>query len=108
MDTIGKRLFDNTDMSTALASEAIDLNNMVHIGIHAVWTGAPTGDLYFEVSGQVGQPTVWEVFDDVPVSGSGSQFWIDRNIPYRWARVRYVVTAGTGNLTCDSITKGDK
>ena len=107
MDTIGKRLFTNTDMTGSLTSEPVDLNNMLHIGVHAIWSGTPAGDLYYEVSGQIGQPTVWEVYDSVSVAGSGTQYWIDRNIPYRWARLRYVPTGGTGSISADSITKGD-
>ena len=108
MDTVGKKLFVDADMTGTLASEPVSLNNMVHIGIHNVWTGTPTGDIYFEVSGEIGTPTTWEVLDSASVSGAGSQFWIDRNAPYRWARVRYVPTAGTGLLTSDAITKGDE
>jgi len=108
MDTIGKRLFVAQDMSGTLISEVIDLNNMVHLGIHAKWTGTPSGDLYFEVSGEIGSPTTWETFDTATVSGSGSQFWIDRNVPYRWARLRYEPTASTGIMDADAIAKGDK
>lgn len=108
MDTIGKRLFLNESMAGDLASDVVDLNNMVHLSLHAVWTGTPNGTLIFEVSGQLGQPTVWETFDTASVSGSGSQYWIDRNIPYRWARVRYVFGSGSGQISLDAITKGDQ
>jgi len=107
MDTIGKRLFQDEDMTGTLVSEPVDLNNMVHIGIHNEWTGTPAGDIYFEVSGQLGEPTIWEALDSASVAGSGSQFWIDRNAPYKWARVRYVPTGSTGLLTSHAITKGD-
>lgn len=107
MDTIGKRLFENVDMTGTLVSEPVNLNNMVHIGIHSVWTGTPSGDIFFEVSGELGDPTNWEILDSATVTGSGSQFWIDRNAPYRWARVRYIPSSGTGLLTSHSITKGD-
>jgi hypothetical protein len=107
MDTIGKRLFQDTDMTGTLVSEPVDLNNMVHIGIHNKWTGTPAGDLFFEVSGELGEPTIWETLDSASVSGAGTQFWIDRNAPYKWARVRYVPTGSTGLLTSHAITKGD-
>lgn len=109
MDTISKKLFTDEDMTGLLESEPVSLNNMVHIGIHCKWTGATAaGDLYFEVSGEIGAPTTWEPLDSVSVSGGGSQFWIDRNAPYLWARVRYLPTAGTGTITVHSVTKGDK
>lgn len=111
MDNIAERFFKDDDMTVAtgtLTSDPVDLNDMIHIGIHAVWTGTPAGDLYFEVSGQIGEPTVWEVFDSVSVAGSGSQYWIDRNIPYKWARLRYVPTGGTGTINADAIAKGER
>ena len=107
MNTIAKRVFVSTDMTGTIVSEIVDLNNMEHLGIHAVWTGAPTGDLHFEVSGQIGTPTVWEIFDTASVAGAGSQYWIDRNVPYRWARLRYQPTGGTGTIDADAISKGD-
>jgi hypothetical protein len=107
MDTVGKRLFDNTDMTGTLVSEPVDLNNMIHIGIHNTWSGTPAGDLYFEVSGELGEPVNWEALDSASIAGAGSQFWIDRNAPYRWARVRYVPTGSTGFLTSHVVTKGD-
>lgn len=108
MDTIGKKIFENTDMTGTIISEVIVLSDMIHMGVHAVWTGAPTGDLYIEVSGEVGQPSAWEILGSVPVAGSGSQYWLDRNCPYLWCRLRYVPTAGTGTINASSVTKGDK
>ncbi len=107
MNTISKKFFDNADMTGALVSEPIPLNNMIHVGIHAVWTGTPSGDLFFEVSGEIGEPTTWETFDSVSVAGAGSQFWIDRNAPYIWARLRYIPSGSTGLLRVDAVAKGD-
>ena len=108
MDSVGKRLFQNESMAGTLESDPVNLNNMIHIGIHNVWTGGTAnGTIYFEVSGEIGTPTQWETLDSASVSGAGSQFWIDRNVPYMWARVRYVPAGGTGSLTTSVITKGD-
>lgn len=109
MDTVGKLIFRDESMAGLLESEPVSLHNMVHIGIHLTWTGATAaGDLYFEVSGELGQPNNWEALDSANVAGPGSQFWIDRNAPYRWARIRYVPTGGTGVLQGHVITKGDQ
>ena len=107
MDTVGKRAFQNASMASTLVSEPISLNNMLHTSVHCVWSGAPTGDLFYEISGDIGEPTNWEVYDSATVSGSGTQYWVDRNVPYMWLRVRYVPSAGTGTLDADIITKGD-
>lgn len=108
MDTLGKRLFQDEDMTGTLVSEVLDLENIQYLGVHCKWTGTPNGTLYFECSGEIGAPTTWEEFDNVPVAGSGSQFWIDREVPYRWARIRYVPSSSTGLLSADSILKGDR
>lgn len=108
MDTISKRLFEGASMaSTLVPSEPIHLNNMVHTSVHCVWTGAPTGTLYYEISGEIGSPVNWEVYDTYDVAGAGAKYWIDRNVPYVWVRIRYVPTGGTGSLDVDVVTKGD-
>lgn len=107
MDTVSKKLFEDQGMTNTVASEPVSLHNMEHLSIHAKWTGTPQGTLFFEISGQIGTPEIWETLDSVAVNGSGTQFWIDRNCPYIWARVRYVPTASTGNLTVYAATKGD-
>jgi len=107
MNTISKKLFEGEDMTGTLVSEPFPLNDMIHFGLHAVWTGTPIGDLFFEVSGEIGIPATWETFDSVSVAGAGSQFWIDRNIPYIWARLRYVPSSSTGSLSADAVAKGE-
>lgn len=108
MDTIGVKLYVDQDMTNVLVSNPVSLNNMVHLALHAKWTGTPQGTLFFEVSAEVGDPNTWEVFDSVAINGAGTQLWIDRNVPYIWARVRYAPTASTGDLTLYAVTKGDK
>lgn len=106
MDTIGKRLIENQNMASTLISDVLDLNNVLHYTVHATWTGAPTGDLFLEISGELGAPVNWEAIAALPIAGSGQQLWFDRNAPYRWVRLRYEPTAGTGTLNIASITKG--
>ena len=77
------------------------------MGLHAVWTGTPAGNIILEVSAQKGQATVFEPLDTVAVAGAGSQLWLDRNAPYLWARVRFV-GAGGGQLNVSAISKGDQ
>jgi hypothetical protein len=109
MDTIGNKLFLNEDMDVTIFSDPINLNNMLHVSLHASWSGATAnGTLYYEICGELGQPTNWEVYDSATVSGSGTQLWVDRNVPYLWARLRYVPASGTGTINADAVTKGDQ
>lgn len=107
MDTVGKRLLQGESMASTIESDPISLNNMLHTSVHCVWTGTPTGDIYYEISGDIGTPTNWEVYDSQAVAGAGTQYWVDRNVPYMWLRVRYEPSAGAGNLDVDVVTKGD-
>jgi hypothetical protein len=108
MDTIGKRIIENGNMASTLVSSVVDLSNMLHLGVHCTWTGVPTGTLYFEISGEIGAPANWETIANLAVTGAGQQLWLDRNTPYKWARLRYVPSAGTGTLNIHAITRGHK
>jgi len=108
MDTLGKRLLVDGDMSGNLTSEVLALDNMMHYSVHAIWTGAPNGTLFIDISGELGEPTNWAQLATVAVAGAGQQIWMDRNAPYKWVRLRYVNAGGTGTLTIHSIAKGDK
>lgn len=109
MDTLSKKVFNNVNMAGSLVSETINLQNMLHVSYHMVWSGATAdGDLYLDVSAEIGAPNSWENIASVTVSGAGSQLWMDRNAPYLWARLRYVPISGTGTLNGDIIMKGSR
>jgi hypothetical protein len=108
MDTIGKRIIVNGDMSGNLVSEVFSLDNMLHFSVHAIWTGSPEGDLIIEASGELGEALNWAELSTEPVSGAGQKIWLDRNSPYKWVRVKYNSQSGSGDLTVHAISKGDK
>ena len=108
MDTLGQRLIENADMTAPITSATLGLNNILHYCVHATWTGAPTGTLFIDVSGEIGEPLNWAQLASVAVSGAGNQLWMDRNAPYKWVRLRYVPTGGTGTMTIHSIVKGHR
>ena len=109
INTVPKRLFKDADMSSTLVSDPIDLRSFEHVAYHIVWSGATaSGDVYLDISAEIGGPVSWENIATVNVAGAGSQLWLDRNAPYIWARVRYVPASGTGLLQADVILKGDE
>lgn len=106
------------DMSGNLASNGVDVNQIFMFSIQAVFTGAPVGSLKVQVSN-----------DDVPdapgsnpsanvvnwvdytgsataVSGSGNFMWIISNGGYKWVRIAYTFTSGTGSLSLLYSGKG--
>ena len=106
-DTIGQTIFSSQDMAGTLISPTLNLTNLVHYAVHLGWTGTPTGTLYLEANVEASQ-TLWETVASVPVSGAGSQMWLDRNAPYTRVRLRYVPTASTGTIDGIMVAKGDK
>lgn len=108
MDTLGQRLIENADMTGTLISDTLGLSNILHYSVHATWTGAPNGTLFIDISGELGAPENWAQLASVAVSGAGNQIWMDRNAPYKWVRLRYVPTGGTGTMTIHSIVKGSR
>ena len=108
------------DMSTAtLTSTGIDMNQIVLASIQAVYTGAPVGTLILEVSNDIIKinPTVanqsanvvtWTTYtgSSVSVSAAGDFVWNLTDIGYRWLRMKYTKTSGTGSLTAVFSGKG--
>lgn len=108
MDTIGKRLITNGDMSGNLTSESFCLDNMEHISVNCNYVGTPTGNLVYEISSDMSDPTNWQTLATVAVAGAaGGQIWLDRNAPYKYMRITYAFTSGVGTLNVNIIAKGD-
>lgn len=72
------------------------------IGIQALWTGTPTGTLKVQASMD---PTDAAAWFDIPSSSvsltgaAGTHIWTYANVFYRYVRVAYVFSSGTGSLT---------
>ena len=108
------------DMSTAtLSSTGVDMNQIVLASIQAVMTGSPVGVLTLEVSNDIVKinPAVanqganvvtWTTYTGsaVSVSASGDFLWNLSEIGYRWLRLKYTKTSGTGSLTAVMSGKG--
>lgn len=97
----------------------IRLNQAIGYSIHAVWTGTPTGSLKVQVSNDEGSGpldgsapviTNWtDLATPAPVALAGAagtaMFNVDGAM-YRWARLKYARTSGTGALSARAQTKG--
>lgn len=109
MDTIGKELVVNGDMSGTIESIIMPLDNILHYAIQCNWTGVTAdGDIHIDVSAELGAPSNWSRIASATVLGDGTQLWFDRNVPYKWVRIVYIPNAGTGVLSVEAILKGDK
>ena len=121
------RLLTNGNMATSINSNGEDLNQIFMYSIQAIWTGAPVGSLKLQVSNDdvpsapVGNATPgtaqanvssnvvnWTDYtgSTTAVSGPGDFMWIVSDGGYKWVRVVYTATSGTGSLTVEYNGKG--
>lgn len=115
----------NQDMSTSSKTIGLDLNQEFGYSIQAVWTGAPVGTFTVEVSNDIvpvapatsnpvgpnpaANVVNWSTYTNSEVTtdgANGNWTWISQLIPYRWARLSYASTSGTGSLNVVMYAKG--
>lgn len=102
------------DMSANINSSATLIEWVFGYSIQVVMSGAPVGSLKLQASNDfdAGRPMAAPVnWTDIAlttqaVNGAGTAFY---NIPdsmYRWVRLVYTFTSGTGSMTARIQTKG--
>lgn len=108
------------DMSLAsVTSDVIDLENVIYLAIQAVWTGTPTGTIKLEASCDLGRGNPGNLdgtgvtnWTDVPSAtlspaGSASSGFIElKESGFKWARLVYTRSGGSGSLTARFNAKG--
>ena len=114
-------LLTNGSMGSSINSFGMDLNQMYLTTVQAVWTGgSAAGTIQLQLSCDNVKPVNivgvdpaanvvnWDVYTGsaVTVSGAGSQAWIVGQVGFRWLRVQYVFSSGTGSLLVQANTKG--
>lgn len=101
------------DMSGNLASTAIDMLSLPFGAIELVWTGTPTGT--FSIDGSIDNvPSATQVVNWYPTNtdvnnpaGSSSSTLVNLiGIGFRWLRVSYARTGGSGSLNVTVFGKG--
>lgn len=110
----------NGDMSqSSIIGSPILLDQVSTVSLQANWTDAPVGNLDIQVSDDMGiranDGSVTGIVNWSEIPGSlqptnglsASNFsWNLPDIGYRWVRVTYSRTSGTGTLNVRSQTKG--
>lgn len=101
------------DMSGNLNSVGVDMLSLPFGAIELIWTGTPTGT--FSIDGSIdnvsnsGLVTKWYPTgtDVTNPSGSASSTLVNLSgIGFRWIRVSYTRTSGSGSLTVNVFGKG--
>lgn len=115
-----KQIISAGDMSQAtVVSNGIDMNQIALASIQAVYTGAPVGTLTLEISNDIVaiDPTVanqgaavtnWSTYtgSSLAISAAGNFTYNLSDIGYRWIRVKYTKTSGTGTINATLSAKG--
>lgn len=100
------------DMSGSLASTALRMENVSLAAIQAIYTGSPAGTLKLQGSCdpcEVGEvPTHWTDITGASTVVAAADSWIfNLTAPgFRWLRVVWTPSSGTGALTLNVQTKG--
>jgi hypothetical protein len=108
------------DMSLAsVTSETINLENILFLAIQAIWSGTPTGTIKLQASCDVGRENTGNLdgvgvsnWTDVPSAtlspaGSASSGFIElKESGFKWARLVYTRSGGSGSLTARFNAKG--
>ncbi len=113
------QIVTNGDMSGTLTinSAITDLNQQYVYSIQAVYSGTPVGSLKLQASNDIvtlgaggGQPAITNWTDisgsTVGISAAGNYLWNVSNFGYRWTRLVYTQTSGTGTLNVVLNAKG--
>lgn len=110
------------DMGTAFELDPIWLGHAAHFSIQLEFTGTPSGTWKLQGSADKGTSTRGEGFYDLnntlqtwtdldcseqAIAEAGDHMWTGTNIGYRWVRVVWTPTGGSGSLTkAQFSTKG--
>lgn len=110
MRTTSKSLFTNFSMDQDGYSDPFDLEMVTGYSIQAVWTGAPTGILFIQVSNDfISPPTNWTLMDPSLVNTAGvanNHLWKQHMAAFRWIRFGYAFNSGSGTLNTRLSCKG--
>lgn len=108
-------LMTNGNMASAeLDSLAVDGLSYVQFSVQAVFTGSPVGTLKLQTcDDNVSDPTTipsshWVDYtgSSSAVSAAGNFSWHLTDGGYRWVRMVYIKTSGTGSLSAEFTRKG--
>lgn len=109
------------DMTGTCLSQGIDLTNYFIGAIQAVWTGSPVGNILLQVScdpvfekqsyqgtDQAANVVNWSDYtlSIQPVSGAGDFAWNLNFLGFKWVRLKYIPTSGSGSLSVAFNGKG--
>lgn len=118
MRTVNEVLISAGDMSGNLTSIALLLDQDIGFAITAICTGSPVGTFKLQGSTDHGAvvPNTAPAVDSASwndisgssqsISASGNVTWNFNGVFYKWVRVIYTASSGSGSVTATANAKG--
>lgn len=97
MFTKNVKIIDALSMGASIDSPTQDNSESTGYAVHAIWTGAPVGSV--SVQGSNDSVNFVEVAADDTAGAAGQYLLNVEHQHYRYVRVSYIRTSGTGSLT---------
>ena len=117
MPTTQELILNAGNMTLTLHSLVIDLGATNTGSIQAVFAGAPVGSLFLEISNDIISPgsdpnsavSNWTTYagSAYSVAAAGNYMFNISNMGYKWLRMTYAPSSGTGSLSATSAVKND-
>lgn len=101
----------NESMASSFESSILALDFVNFFSVQAVFTGSPSGTFKIQVSNDVNSsPSNWSDLGDSSqaISAAGDIMWDISSAGYKWAKVVYTRTSGSGTCNAVAITKDMK
>jgi hypothetical protein len=96
-------VFNGTSMAADINSSSIDISESVGYCAHFVWTGSPVGNVI--IKGSNDNNNFVQVASQA-TAGTAGQFLANvEHVHYRYLKVSYSRTSGSGSLTCHVSSK---
>lgn len=99
------QLVDAESMGASITSDSQQLIQEVVCCVQAVFTGSPVGSIKLQISNDSSNWTDY-TGSATSISAAGDVAWNLSNIGYRYLRVVYTRTSGTGSLSVTVSGKG--
>lgn len=118
MEVDNFQIFTNVAMTANRNSTAVNADQYGLVDIQAVWTGSPVGNLYIETSNDVGTTlpdgshgglvnwTTYTGSSQAAGGAAGDFAWHIWATGFKWIRLSYTFTSGSGTLNARVNQKG--
>lgn len=93
---LNTRVVDSQSMGSNINGSSVDISEVRGYAVHFIWTGTPTGDVSVEASNDNSNFT--QVYTAATGGAAGQSLTNQPNVAYRYIRVKYTRSSGTGTL----------